>query len=100
MLMTNFDREEFLSIFSSMYAATDYDMMRVHMPLDKNDPDGLLFQEYFDFLQSLYALRSDIQMLESEEDLDFIMNNILVKSRKFNYPINILYGFLGGDERG
>lgn len=97
MIMTNVDREEILGIFSTLYAATDYEVMRIHMPLDKNDPDGVLFEEYYDFLQALYSLRSDIKMLESEDDLDFIIHNILVKAKKFNYPINILYGFMGED---
>lgn len=93
-MITDIDREEVLNIFSSLYAAADFDMMKIHMPRFNDDPDGVLFEEYYDFLQSLYSIRSDIQMIESEDDLDFVVNNIVERSKKFTYPINTLYPFM------
>jgi hypothetical protein len=93
-MLTDLDREEALNIFSSLYAQPDFDMMKVHMPRFKDDQDGVLFEEYYDFLQSLYAIRGDIQMIQTEEDLDFVINNVVERSKKFTYPINILYPFM------
>jgi hypothetical protein len=93
-MITDADREEALRIFSSLYAHPDFDMMKIHMPHFNDDPDGIMFEEYYDFLQSLYAIRADIQTVTNEEDLDFIINNIVQRSKNFSYPINILYPFI------
>jgi hypothetical protein len=93
-MITDAYREEVLGIFSSLYAQPDFDMMKIHMPRFNEDPDGVRFEEYYDFLQSLYAIRADIQGVTTEEDLDFILNNIIQRSKNFTYPINILYPFM------
>jgi len=93
-MLTDADREEALNIFSSLYAHLDFDMMKIHMPRFNDDESGVLFEEYYDFLQSLYAIRSDIQSFSTEEDLDFVISNIVERSKRFSYPINILYPFM------
>lgn len=94
-MLTNEDRQESLKIFSSLYAAGDFNTMIHHMPKDVNDPQGELFNEYFDFLQSLYALRGDVKSMESEQELD---ERLVILSKwmdKFNYPTDIIEAFYG-----
>jgi hypothetical protein len=94
-MLTNEDRSESLRIFSSLYAARDFTTMIHCMPKDINDPEGTLFDDYFDFLQSLYAVRSDIKSIESEDELDERLVVIHEWSKKFNYPTKIIEAFYG-----
>jgi hypothetical protein len=94
-MLTNDDRYESLKIFSSLYAAGDLNTMVQYMPRDIDDPTGERFDDYFDFLQSLYALRSDIKSIESEEELDARLFNISQVAQRFNYPSRIIEAFYG-----
>jgi hypothetical protein len=95
MTVTDVDRKEVLRIFSELYSSQDYNTMIQFMPRDVNDPDGLKFSDYFDFLQALYVLRSDIKSFETEEDLDYVLNNIIEKAKVYNYPMYALEAFYG-----
>jgi hypothetical protein len=95
MTLTDVDRKEVLRIFSELYASQDYNTMIQFMPKDMNDPDGSIFSDYFDFIQSIYVLRSDIKSFETEEDLDFTLNNLIEKAKFYNYPMKILEAFYG-----
>lgn len=92
-MLTNEDRKESLRIFADLYSASDLNTMVHFMPEDVNDPDGERFDAYFDFLQSLYALRSDIKTMESEAELDDRLHELLSLAESFNYPTDIIEGF-------
>lgn len=91
--MTDVEREDVLRIFSQLYAAGDYDVMRMYMPLFVNDPEGELFSEYFDFLQSLYATRDHIKEFDTEAQLDLKLHRLRMEAQKFGYPQNLLEVF-------
>ena len=94
-LVTDIERKDVLKIFSDLYAAPDYDAMVAHMPVFTNDPDGELFAEYFDFLQSLYATRDHIKEFEFESQLDMKVHRLKREAEKFGYPQNLLEVFDG-----
>jgi hypothetical protein len=94
-MLTNEDRQESLRIFSSLYAARDLNTMLHYMPKDVNDSEGEVFNQYFDFLQSLYSLRSDVKSMESESELDERLLILYDLAKKFNYPIDIIEAFYG-----
>lgn len=95
-MLTNEDRVESLRIFSTLYAPRDFNLMVSRMPQDVNDQDGILFDSYFDFLQSLYALRGDIKTIETEDELDEILMNVFNSCKKFNYPTHMVEGLYYG----
>lgn len=94
MTLSNQERKEIIEQFASMYAATDDVSMLSHMPQDTNDPEALSFENYFNFLQDLYGLRSDIKSI-SEEELDGKIQDLAKRAEEFNYPVNILGAFYG-----
>lgn len=95
MILTDVERKESLRIFSMLYAEQDYNTMVQYMPTEIDDPEGAGFSGYFDFLQSLYSIRSDIKSFDSEDDLDFVLENIYNKAELYKYPKNILEAFYG-----
>jgi len=94
-MLTNDERQESLRIFSELYANRDFNVMVQHMPLDTNDPEGEKFNLYFDFLQSLYSLRSDIQSMQSENELDERLEDLIQMAQEFDYPMEPLEVFYG-----
>jgi hypothetical protein len=94
-MLTNDERQESLRIFSELYANRDFNIMVQHMPLDTNDPEGEKFNFYFDFLQSLYSLRSDIQSMQSEDELDERLEDLIQMAQEFDYPMEPLEVFYG-----
>lgn len=92
-MLTNEERKESLRIFSELYAAGDFLTMVSNMPLDVNDPNGESFDDYFDFLQSMYSLRSDIMSMQTEEELDERLSYLAQRAQHFSYPLNALEVF-------
>lgn len=96
-MLTDFDREKTLEEFAGLYADPDLVEMVSHMPRDINDPDGDVFSEYFDFLQILYSLRSDIKVFD-DEDLDLRLMELNELCDRFDYPKDILEVFYESDQ--
>lgn len=90
MNLTNVEREEILRIFSELYSERDFGTMVEYMPSDVNDPDGTIFSDYFDFLQSLYSLRSDVKAFTDVEFLDDRIEILEKKASDFGFPVDLM----------
>ena len=90
MTLTNVEREEMLRIFAELYSDRDFNVMVEHMPSDINDPEGQSFSDYFDFLQSLYSLRSDIKSFTNVQFLDDRINILERRASEFGFPVDLM----------
>ena len=87
--MTNEERRFALKTLTSLYSQSDFHTAVQHMPKENVDVDGVRFQAYFDFLQSLYALRGDYMLLE-EFELAERIEIVKSQAKEFGFPTNSL----------
>lgn len=82
--MTDILRRETIKAFNSLYSPRDLHNNLAHMPTEAEDPDGTLFEEYFDFLQT----RETFYRTPTER----VKQVLLELAKKFDYPVyNLRY---------
>ena len=79
------EREESLEFIVDMYAPGDIERVLRHMPIDRDDPSAEKYNKYSVFLQVLYALRGDYDILSAEE-LEEQKQELRKLAAQFNYP--------------
>lgn len=94
MTFTNEDRELAIKEFSSIYGETNLKEMLNHIPDALSDVDGEEFDLYFDFIQLMFSLKSDIKQL-NEQELYEKLEMVKSLAKKFNYPVQNLEDFYG-----
>jgi hypothetical protein len=83
--MIDEERRFALRTLTELYAQRDFDVVTHHMPKEISDPEGTLFNEYFDFLQSFYALKGEYPTLEEAELIEWI-EELKVEAQRFGFP--------------
>lgn len=79
--MKDTDRVANIKIFAKMYSPDSEVTFLAHMPRESTDSNSVLFNEYFDMLQSIFAARNhDQNQVET-------VKNILPFAKKFSYPL-------------
>lgn len=94
MVLTNSEREGIIKEFTKIYGEEDLKVILSHMPEDLNDPDAKEFEQYFDFIQLLFSIKSDIKSFTIEQ-LDSRLELLSSLAKKYNYPTNSLEVFYG-----
>lgn len=83
--MIDEERRFAIKTLTDLYAQRDFGVVLHHMPKEISDPEGTLFNEYFDFLQSYYALRGEYPILDEGELIPWI-ERLRAKAQKFGFP--------------
>ena len=94
MTLTNKDREVILEEFTMLYGQQDLPVILMHMPTELNDPNAVEFEKYFNFIQLMFALRSDIKTF-SVNELDERLEDLTSLAKHYNYPTGSLEVFYG-----
>lgn len=94
MVLSNQDRELIMEEFTMLYGQEDLPVILIHMPKDLNDPDAKEFERYFNFIQLMFSLRSDIKSF-SESQLDERLDLLKSLAKEYNYPTGSLEVFYG-----
>jgi hypothetical protein len=87
--MTNEERRYTLKNLTELYSPSEFEFAVLHMPTEMEDANGQVFEMYFNFLQSLYALRGDFMNIE-ETELAIRVAELIGQAQEFNYPTNML----------
>lgn len=80
------ERRMALKTLTDFYSPRDFDVVFFHAPKELSDESGVLFEQYFDLLQSLYSLRGDHGIM-SEGDVRSEVNRLLGMSKQFSLPL-------------
>jgi hypothetical protein len=83
--MIDEERRFALKTFTELYAQNDFNVLVQHMPKEISDPEGVLFNDYFDFLQSFYALLGEYPVLEEDQVFSWA-ESLKAKAKRFGFP--------------
>lgn len=84
-MIFNEERRFSLKTLTDLYAQRDFPVVVHYMPKETSDPEGTEFAEYFDFLQSFYAIRGEYAIMEEDELIQRI-EKLKKKAKKFGFP--------------
>lgn len=87
--MSDAERKHAIKILTEWYSPGDYQAASMYMPKEKTDQSGAEFNEYFDFLQTLFLVKGEFMMME-ETELRRAVTVLMSKATKFGYPTNQL----------
>lgn len=87
--MINEERRFAIKTLTDLYSPSSFREAVSRMPDELNDQSGERFNAYFDFLQSLFALRGDYMIMEPEE-LSLKIQNLKSIAQEFDYRVDFL----------
>ena len=85
--MNDSERARAIRMLTQMYRPGDYSAAQIAMPKFNQDPEGIEFDEFFDFLQALYLFQSEYPTME-EEDVQKAALSLENLANKYDYPTN------------
>ena len=95
--MRNRDREEIIKAFCYLYCPEEEYAMLKSMPLERSDPDGSLFDEYFSTIQTVMNAAQDNSLTYEEKEL--LEAKMKLSSLKFGYPERVFINIGGYNDR-
>lgn len=91
--MVDSDRRQALRELTQLYRPGDYNPAVAAMPTFVEDEQGESFNEFFDFLQSLYLFQSEYLNYDPE-NIRAIASSLLRTAQSFDFPTNQIEVFL------
>lgn len=91
--MVDAERLEALRVLTSLYRPGDYQAATMAMPKFTEDESGEDFEEFFDFLQSIYVFQSEYLDM-TEEEISSVAQSLLRQAKEYGYPVNQVEAFL------
>jgi len=94
--MVDSERLEALRVLTQLYGEGDFGPASQAMPRFIDDESGEKFNDFFDFLQSLYLFQSEYVTMEKEK-INSVASSLLMQAENYGYPKNQIEVFLNED---
>lgn len=86
--MNDSERKEMIQSLVEMYSPLDVSIAVARMPLEVEDEDGAMFEEYSTFLESMFAARTSISEEDNPTEVMRYKQTLLDIAYKYRYPTN------------